>query len=239
LLAPRRRFVILTSGRAGSELLISLLDSHPEIACDGEILQLRRVAPWALIESRAALAGLGRARAYGFKLLRSHLLVQGRADPAEQLLELHRRGFALITLERRDMLQQAISHLISPRVGYHHRRGEEPPFERQRVDPMAVIAMLVALEDLNTFAREALAGVERLSLVYEDDLIDPERQRRAVARICERLAIEPRPVSSELVKVTPSRTRELLSNYEELERALAGTRFAHHLEGSSPRARLA
>jgi LPS sulfotransferase NodH len=229
LAAPEARFAILTSGRTGSELLVSLLGAHPQIACDGELLAIRRLAPRALLDSRAALAGLRGARAWGFKVMRSHLLVQSARDPAEQLREMAAEGIRLIGLERRDVLQQAISFVRAAGGTYHHRRGDAGRFEPVALDPATVIASMVVLEEAARFDRELLAGGDSLDLVYEDDLLEPARQQATVDRIAAWLGLAPRPVASDLVKLTPRATAELVSNYDELSAAVAATRFAHFL----------
>src|SRR3954447_2731260 len=68
--APKRRFVIVCLPRTGSQLLVSLLASHPVIRCDGEVLKSRhtRVSPEVFLASRSVLARRRRGcRAYGFK----------------------------------------------------------------------------------------------------------------------------------------------------------------------------
>jgi len=224
------RFAILTNGRSGSELLVSLLDAHPQIVCDGEILAIRRLSTQRLLEARAALAAARGARAYGFKLLRSHLLIQSAQDPADRLRALVRDGFRMIRLERRDMLQQALSYLAAENGGYHHRRGDSIRFAPARVEPTAVIALMHALEEASTFARQALADTPHLELLYEDDLLDHDRQQQTVERVCAFLGLRSQAVASDLVKIAPNRTRALVENYDELEAALTGTRFAGYLE---------
>lgn len=225
-LAPADRFVILTSGRTGSELLVSLLAAHPAIACDGELLAIRRLRPRALLDSRAAVAGVRGARAWGFKLLRSHLLLQSADDPAAQIRDLQARGYRMIRLERRDLLQQAVSFVRAAGGRYHHRRGDGSRHEPIAVDPATVIATMVVLEDAVRFDGGVLAGTAHLELVYEEDLIGPERQQATADAVAGLLGLPSHPVSSDLVKITPRRTSELVTNYDELATALAATRFA-------------
>jgi LPS sulfotransferase NodH len=228
--APDRRFVILTAGRTGSELLVSLLDSHPEIRCDSEILGVRRQFPGQLIASRTALAGLRGARAFGFKLLRTHLLANHVADPGEFVRDLHRDGFHVIVLERRDLLSQAVSYVRASGGHYHHRRDSAAAFTPQAVDPIEVLTYMFTLEQEVLFARNALAGIDHLTLRYEDDLADPSRQQLTADRVCAVLGLDPQPVRSDLVRVTPHDVREQVENYAELAAALAGTRYACWLE---------
>lgn len=230
LLAPERRFLILTSGRSGSDLLVSLLDSHPQLMCESEVLMARRAFPHQLVRSREALAGLRRARAYGFKLTRDNILAQGIEEPAGFVRVLYERGYRMVLLERRDLLQHAISYARAEQAGYvHHRRADLADFSATTVDPMAVVAFMYVLEDVAHFCREALSEIPHIKLVYEDDLATPEHQQAATDRVCVFLGVQPVPVHSELVRVTPRATEDQLSNFEELAEVLAATRYAKYL----------
>ena len=235
LLAPERRFLILTSGRSGSDLLVSLLDSHPELVCDGELLMMRRAFPDQLVRSREALAGLRRARAYGFKLTRDNILAQGVEEPAAFVQALHERGYRMVLLERRDLLQHAVSYARAEQAGYvHHRRTDGTGFSATELDPMAVVTFMYVLEDVAHFCRQALSGIPHVKLVYEDDLSTPERRQASADRICDALGVSPAPVHSELVRVTPGTIQDQLSNYEELAEVLAVTRYAKYLPEGEP-----
>jgi LPS sulfotransferase NodH len=233
--APKRRFLILTSGRSGSDLLVSLLDSHPQLMCDGEVLMMRRALPEQLIRSREALAGLRRARAYGFKLTRDNILAQGVAEPAAFVHALHERGYRIVLLERRDLLQHAISYARAEQAGYvHHRRTDRSEFSATALDPIAVVAFMYVLEEVGNFCRHALSAIPHLKLVYEDDFATPERQQASADQICDALGLRSAPVHSDLVRVTPGATEQQLSNYEELAELLAGTRYAKYLPQRAP-----
>jgi LPS sulfotransferase NodH len=224
------RFVILTPGRTGSELLVSLLDSHPQIVCDGELLATRRASPDLLIRSREALAHIRGARAYGFKLLRDHLLRQDVGDPARYISKLHQRGYRIILLERRDLLAQAVSFARAERVGYSQRRRDDgDSFTPMTLDPMAVLALMFVVEDITRFFEAALAGVPHIRLIYEDHLATPERQQAAVDELCRALGLGPKPVRTDLVRITPETIAEQLENHEELARVLSVTRYARYL----------
>jgi LPS sulfotransferase NodH len=239
LAVPDCRFVIITAGRTGSELLVSLLDSHPRIMCDSEILFVRRAFPNQLIGSRAAVARLRGAQAYGFKLLSGHIGLQDVGAPAEYLRGLHEQGFRLILLERRDLLQQAISHVRAAGTRYHYRQADKITYTPTAMDPMAIVATMFVLEEQIAFARSNLNDIPHLTLVYEDDLGEPGQQQRTVERVCRHLGVAPSPVTSDLVKITPRSTEALLDNFDELVTALSGTRYAGYataLEAGQPRA---
>src|SRR4051794_23968029 len=141
VLAPDIRFVVVSPMRAGSELLVSLLNSHPRIVCESEILRTRhpRLSPERYVDARSVMARVRHRRtlAFGFKLQAADLETMamptdesGRvdagntADARAVADELAARGWRFIALERRNLLHQAMSWwrakneaLWNPRVG--------------------------------------------------------------------------------------------------------------------------
>ena len=75
---PQKRFVILTQWRSGSELLIDLLNCHPDIRCDSELFKefVRLRTPKVLfphwyLDGKSARAG---TKAYGCKIMSNQLI---------------------------------------------------------------------------------------------------------------------------------------------------------------------
>lgn len=225
--------MIVTHGRTGSELLVSLLGSHPQIVCESEILIVRRSLPAQLLLRRSALARV-RGQAYGFKLLAHHARLQNPDAPEEYLRSFHDRGFRIILLERRDWLAQAISSIRAVGSRYHYRRADGISFSPSAIDPAAVLAALWLIEEGVTFLRAALDGLPALRLVYEDDLETAEEQAATVARVCGFLGLPSAPVRTELVKFAPPSVAEQLTNFDEVAALIAGTRYARFLPTREP-----
>ncbi len=229
LAAPRKRFVIFCPGRVGSELLVQLVDDHPGIACDAEILSARRALPNRFVEFRAARRSRG-VSAYGFKLIAEQLrFVQPIRDPRAWLEKQAARG-TLITLERRDLLRQAISFTRAREIGWHHHVGAPPPSAPLWLDPAGVLAHLYVLEESLGWFGDVTGGLPALRLCYEDDLETTEAQQRTVDRIAELLGLPSYPVSATLVRSAPPDLHDAIANYGELEALLRKTRFAPLLE---------
>jgi len=230
---PSTRFVILTGGRTGSELLVSLLGSHPEIVCDGELLNgYRPIWPERYIAARAAAAGWHGAKAYGWKLLYSQFRTLPEFEPnADDFpLRLHERGYRIILLERLDLLQTAISYLRAQEQGrFHDTRGRHQKFTPLTIDPMALIAAIYLIDESAEYGRRIAQRVPHLRMVYEHDLLDPRAQQTTGDRVCRFLGVRPAPMATDLVKTAPVRTRDILANYAEIEEVLRGTRFAKYL----------
>jgi hypothetical protein len=226
---PERQFVVVTAGRTGSELLVSLLDSHPLILCDSEILAERRSFPSQILKGRLAIAGLRSCQAYGFKLLGTHFRYFQLGPPETCLRHLHECGWQIILLERSDLLQQAISHLRAAGTRYHYHRGDAVTFSPMVIDPMAVVATMFILEEDIDFLRSALTDVPHLRLVYEDHLGRPDQQQQTIERICSQLGVRTAPATSDLVKITPHSTADQVVNFRELANALTGTRYENYI----------
>jgi LPS sulfotransferase NodH len=232
-LGAQPRFVIVSHGRAGSELLVSLLNSHPRIVCDSEILNVRRVLPAEMLLRRSARARLS-GRAYGFKLLGHHAKLQNPEAPISYLRAFHDRGFQIILLERRDWLMQAISAMRAAGSQYHYRRGDQVQFAPARLDPTAILAALWLIDQGASFIRTALAELPALSLVYEDDLATESAQARTVDRVCEYLGLPTAPVQTELVKIGPDSAAQQVANFDEVAALLAATPYATFLPAGQP-----
>ncbi len=90
--SPNPKFVLLSGGRRGSLLLIDLINSHPNIYCDGEMFHLNYVKK--LVFPTLYLKGLITRRlkdGYGFKLSLRHLELQ-QLNPKAYLTGLHNHG---------------------------------------------------------------------------------------------------------------------------------------------------
>ena len=231
LVHPDSRFIIVTSGRTGSELLVTLLDSHPRIVCDGEILARRVDAPSRLVAGRQTRAALLGASAYGFKLLGQHIrYIQPVRDPATFLSGAHHDGVKLIRLRRRSLLDQAISSVRAARSAWHYTRADRATFVAPTLDAVEVLATMVIIEDAERYLDDRLEGLAVRELTYEGDLLRPEDRRRSADDICRDLALAPVPLASDLVRITPERSSLAVANYDEIRRVVAATRFAAQLE---------
>lgn len=227
-----RPFVIVTPGRAGSELLVTLLNSHPSITCDGEILSVPRLNPRRLIDGRRAVSFFRGRHAFGLKLLSPQLAdVQGISDPAAFLTRLQGDGWELIRVRRRNLLEQAISWSRSLRYRqYHHRVGDNAKVEAEAVDPLEVLSLTWHFENREKLDDQLFEGLRYTTLIYEDDLIDADAQRRTVERVCRVLGVADAPTSTDLVKWHPRAQRDLISNFDQVAAAVASTRYARYLE---------
>lgn len=226
---PEVRFCIFAQGRTGSSLLRSLLNTHPEITCVGEVLGPDPVLfPVRFVERHARLTD---TPAFGFKVkiyqLTRH---QGLADPARFLTALTRRGYHLLYLHRRNVLRQAISNSFALAAGrYHLRAGEKPDVRAIRVDPDRILEVMNRRQEHTELERSVLGDVDAhtLDLAYEDHLLDPSSHQSTVDTIVSFLGLSASvEVTTRFQRIVTGALRERIANFDEVERALAGTPFA-------------
>jgi LPS sulfotransferase NodH len=229
---PRTRFVVLASPRTGSELLVTLLNSHPQINCDSELFKEPRLYPRRYVMGCAARR---RADVYGFKLIDSQLRWQlNKAGPDGEFLTklVAEEHFKVIYLRRRDLLAQALSFVDAARSSYHFREDDAAPaFEPLQVDPAELISLLHGLDDNARWIDNVVGRVPHLRLTYEDDLKAADAQGPTVERICAELGIAPAATHTDLVARAPAQAAARIANPDEVATALRTTRFAPLAEG--------
>jgi hypothetical protein len=225
-------FVLLSRGRTGSTLLVDLLNCHPLLCCDGEILSHRLFVakPEVLVRSRARLHP---SHVYGFKLRPMNCAAQGIASPGRFLADLHAEGWRFLHLRRRNHVRTALSTLRRAHTGIVHQRvGETPPPPRRiHVRPSDLLNTLARTEHETRLVHEWLDRLPCLTLVYEDDLLNAETRQPALDRAFAYLGLEPAPVGTRYVRLSSDRLEDVVENHEEIVSFLADTQYAPYVTG--------
>lgn len=236
------RFAILSARRCGSNLLCSLLDSHPDVRCHHELFN--PAGPFTALDLRDApsplhdraardrdpLAFLQRVwasapahRCVGFKMT---------PDQAPDVLDavLADRGVRKLVLRRDNPLRALVSERIAESTGCWERYAGEPaPATRPRVR-VTREALQRHVAEVDAFYARVLAplradGQTWLELRYET-LFDAEAQRLLLAF----LGVAPLPLRTRSVHQNPEPLSQLLDDADALRRALAGTALAGCLD---------
>lgn len=224
------RFVIFGRGRSGSTALVSLLDSHPEVTCDGEILNQRVLFPHQHV--LACCAG-AQARVYGCKILSYQIAdVQPFRDRDGFVRTLHEDGFKIIYLKRDNLIYHALSNIRARTFGFHGRKGEggTAAHRKLEVDVGQLMQWIKSSEQLDAYEAKLLAGVPHLPLTYERALADAADHPTTLRAVCAFLGIDYLPGETAYRKVSPALLRDSVSNYDELVAALTDTPYARFLD---------
>lgn len=224
------RFVLFGRGRSGSTALVSLLNQVPGIQCDGEVLCHRVARPRMHVD---ALCARSAAPCYGCKILSFHLSsLQPIESGRDFVAQLAADGYRIIYLKRDDILRHALSNVHARAVRFHEKK-DVPAAARKAmvVDPEAVSRWMHGSLGLDAYEADLLEGVPHLSLTYERDIQNESDHQNTVNRICRYLGVQSHTVACEYRKVTPPSIRELVANYDELERYLNTTALAPYVRG--------
>jgi hypothetical protein len=230
------RFVVVAARRTGSNMLCTLLDSHPAVLCHHELFNPRGIHyALGLRQGNFALGSMderdadpvafvariwrrpeGR-RCVGFKL------TCGQAEPvlAHVLAD---RSLRKIVLRRRNRVKAYVSERIAERLDQwevYDERQLDPVRPRVEVDAGR---LRCHVEENERFYRGVEARLEEsaqgcLRIDYEDLGSPGER-----ARLLRFLDLEPEGAFLEArsVKQNPRDLREVVANFEDLAEALEG-----------------
>ena len=226
--APDGRFVLFARGRSGTTLLLSLLDRHPAVACDGEILRRRAWHPQELIKAHEALTA---QPVYGFKLLSYQLrsLQTHRPNRRAMLEELVDNGFQVIYLRRRNLLRHALSGLYAEHRRHWHQTTAAASHERFSIDRSDLFRWLDGSTQLARFEQRMLEALPHLALTYEDDLEDAAVHARTLRRVTGWLGLDPIDPQTTLQRTTPRRLDAFVDNAAEMRRWVAASPYARFL----------
>jgi LPS sulfotransferase NodH len=240
------RFVILAAPRSGSNMLCTMLDSHPAILCHHEIFNPKGVRlALRLRESDFSLGTVAEREAdprqflervwetrlghacVGFKLThRQNELIFGHllADPT----------VAKVVLRRQNRLKTYVSHQISETLAeWEVYRPQDLATDRPmvEVDPERFLER-VAFDDAyyNEIRQAVEAGGHAWIEVWYESLFSVDRQNA----ILEFLGLGPSAGGLEMrsVKQNSSDLRDLVKNYDELLHFFQGTQFEADLRDS-------
>ena len=223
---PDIKFVIFCQGRTGSSLLRSLLNNHPDVRCEGEILAEPVADPIQFLAATAA----GSAKAvFGFKVKIYQLTDAQNTDPRVFLDQLRDRSYKIIYLRRNNLLRHAISNTFAEaRRSYHDRStGPRPSLA---VDPEQLIGVMQRRQAHLDNEAVVLGGFDYLTIEYEKDLLDPAQHQPTADRVFGFLGVEPVSVGTDLSRSVSGSLSDRIANYDELVAALAGTEFDRFLD---------
>ncbi len=226
---PVTKFMIFSSGRSGSTLLISLLHSHPDVCCDSEILKHKKLFPLKTVRMRTNTCG---SNAYGFKFLGYQLknVHTGITEKKKFIEQLHSLGYKIIYLERQNRLNQALSNMYAFHSNQWHLTNKDPDKDfKLKIDMSELKNWLDELELNNQFEKEMLEDIPYLYLSYEDDLANAEMHDKTIDKITKYIGVKSFKAKTNLRKVVPLSFDEYIVNANEMRKFLEPTLYGKYL----------
>ncbi|QTN38043.1 Nodulation protein H [Cryomorphaceae bacterium] len=224
------KFVLFGKGRSGTTLLVSLMNSHPDLFCDGEILNKKVLQTKNRVRTRERLSPKA---VYGFKLLSYQLRdLQDLPDPKAFLQALIDDGYKLIHLRRENNLRQVLSRLYAEhRMTYHAAKGSQnAPLEKMHLDVDDLLVQLGRSASLDRFEAEVLEGLDFLYVSYEKDLEDNTKHPETMRRVFSFLELDYHEPEAALKKITTKKLSGFIANADEVEHALRDSGYQSFLD---------
>ena len=230
---PTTKFVIVGQGRTGSQLMVSLLNNHPDIYCDSEIFHPdyfgKVIFPKAYINSRALLATDQNKKVYGFKVKHYQLRDDQGISPQYLFNYLNENGWKFIYLDRTNLLRHSLSNFKANESGEYHinkRKG----YKKLRIDPNELISYMIGKEQFKKEELSSLAGIKYLNINYEKDLASFESQQKIMDKVFNYLGLDSVKVISNYKKTSLSKLEDMIENYDEIKNVLLRTKYSNFLD---------
>lgn len=223
---PDQRFIIFGTGRSGSTLFVHLLNNHPHIHCDGEIFNKKSFDELARLKRREKLCP---QPTYGFKLLSYQLKDNRHIDDKRVFLhQLHKQGYKIIHIQRKNLLRQSLSYYKARSSQWHIQEPRATPSPSISVDADALIYLMRQRAILQKFEQYVLKDIPVLSVTYEMDLEDVSQHQALLESFCSFLGIpnQIESLNTKLQKITPKAISDFVRNADEIKRALTQSEFS-------------
>jgi len=250
-MGPNVKFFVCGVRRSGTTLIRTTLDNHPQIKAFGEAfvftgrfkqasgdpnsyqqyLNESRIRQMRDLVNRAQtveaylddLYSTPGYKAVGFKLMLPH------AREFPMVLEyLKHHKIRAIHVVRKNVLKTLVSRTVKKTAGIAHTK-QAVSKTTTKLRTHRLLKDLGRIQKSNEDWAAALRDFNSIQVVYEDFVKSRADETR---RMFDFLEVEPlEGVKSQLVKLNPEDIREVVTNYEEVERTLRGTEFEWCLQG--------
>ncbi len=220
------KFIIYCQGRTGSTLLVDLLNAHPCVRCDREVLAVPSLFTEKFLNAKQAIYS---DLAYGCKILSHQLMRQvGQARMHSFLQDVCAEGWQIIYLVRDNTVRHALSFMAMRQRPKRHREVTDTSFS-QATCHVEIKELKRQMENLRheMLRDEALMSeVDHLRLVYEQDLLDGGQHQETANRVFAYLGLEPAEVQTRLARTTSDSLADFITNAEEIEAFVQSSHLA-------------
>ena len=222
---PSVRFAVVGNRRTGSSHLVSLLNSHPDVACwDGEIFSEGEVFDKSSYEKpRDFLVECVfkiNAHAVGFKFLSDEM---NRISNAWKLLK--SLDIRLVHTYRENLLDSFISYqLATINQAFTCWYGIWKTYQfKADVDQCLAWFEKVEQCDLEIRRCSLIEGIPRVEIEYKELCKNQDK-------VLDFLHVSRQPLTSQLEKQRKGSQAEIITNYAEIRERFAGTKWARYFE---------
>jgi len=221
--APRP-FIVLSRSRTGSNMLMSFLNSHPNVRMEGEALAELGSRSLQTVVDRLFAPPPFYVQAQGFKYFYYHP-VDADPEAAKQVLAAI-DGLHVLHMKRENLFHTLVSHRMADLTDvWHVPNGTDAPpaLPTITLDPDAVRAGFEETRRWERDGAEAFRTRPCLTVTYEALVAHREAEFR---RLTTFLNLPPVAPKTRFRKQNNRSMRDTVENYEALKTAFSGTEWA-------------
>lgn len=217
-------FIILTRSRTGSNMLVSFLNSHPNVYSEGEVLSRLNGQSWERILKKSFSSQAFFVRAKGFKIFYYHPQDGDSTavfDALSSMPDLH-----IIHLKRRNILRTIISRKLAEAQGVwksYNCFGKGQRFDAISLTPNELLKGFKETREWEKRGESKFRHHPVLDIFYEDLVAEPSETFKRITDFLEVRYVFPK---TWLKKQNSHGVRSSLTNYDELKNFFDGTEWA-------------
>lgn len=223
-----KKFIVITRSRTGSNLLISFLNSHPNIIAKGEVFRRIGDKPSIMVWNNFFSKKLKNVKYVGFKIFYYHPLDSQDKDVWNYIK--NDKKIKLIHLTRENMLRTVVSREIADKTNTwtnKHGRKIETKDKRISLDVEKCFEEFETTKNHENGIRDKFKRTDFLELTYEDLV---KNNQDSINKVFNFLQVENRLVKSSYKKQNKESLRELIINFDDLEKKLKKSKWSYLLD---------
>jgi len=220
------KFVVIARARTGSNLLLSLLNNHPQIRAYGEKFSHLGSKNTKLIFNE--IFPKKSTKTIGFKLFYYHP-IDSEDKSIWEILK-NDTNFKIIHLQRKNVLRAHISELIARKSDLWMDRGSnEVGLVKKKIN-INVDEFYRVLEKNEKHIEKVKNQFQQHKMidVFYEDLVD--NRSKTMERVFDFLNVSNHDSKTDLIKQNPEKMNDLIMNYEELVEKLINSKYSFMLE---------
>ena len=225
-----RKFIVLTQGRSGSNMLISMLNSHPGIHAKGELFHRLYGRSPEQILTKLYATHPAHIQAVGFKIFYYHPLDEPVTRVWDLLAEID--DLHVIHLKRRNLLRLELSKKIAQQTdNWVNRNERESRVAIQQKQVTFTVQELEAefsrIHEMQTRFAACFQQKKLITTYYEELVTNPQRE---MVKISDLLGLESFATKASVKRQNPESLSSLILNYHELKCAFEDTPWESFFE---------
>ena len=221
------KFVIVTRSRTGSNLLKSLLNSHPEIIAEGELFRRLEGRSCKEIWDNTFSPKSKKIKYIGFKLFYYHPLDSDDKEVWEFIKS--DRNIKIIHLTRENILRTVVSREIADKTNAWTNKGNKNITKNGKQIELDIDYCLSEFELTKNSEEKTkvdFADHDFIQLSYED--LSDDKQK-VMNELFQFLSVDSVNVSSSYKKQNVEKLKDLVTNYDKVYEQLEKTKWANFL----------